>query len=135
MERTCSRVWPAIQVLLGEEDALGIGHRVRQRRVRNRRVGEAGGVQPRHIVPMASEPIHTSKGTMRAEDVNRGSSFPEGPLSTHHLWSRFGTLGAPQVCGCIAVNGAQFARFADGSRAELPHDCRRDVPVPEAKGV
>ena len=50
----------------------------------NRRVGEAGGIQPRYVVPMASESIPASKGTLRAEDVNRGSFFPESPLGTHH---------------------------------------------------
>ena len=123
-----------IQVFLGEEDVLVIGHRVRQRCVCNRRVGEAGGIQASHVVPMASEPIPASKGTLRAEDVNgRGFSL-EGPLGTHHLLHRFRQLDALQVCGCIAVNGAQFARLAGGSRAKFEHDCRRDIARSRSRG-
>lgn len=74
----------------------------------------------------AGEAVPATKGTLRAEDVNRSGFFPEAPLGTITCGVSLRELDAMQVCCCIAVNGAQFAGLAGRSSARFAHACRRD---------
>jgi hypothetical protein len=53
--------------------------------VRNGSIGEAGGIQSRHIMPMAREAVTAAKLTLRAENVNRCRLLPEGAFGAHDL--------------------------------------------------
>ena len=107
----------AVRVLFCKEHALVIGHRPSQGFVRDGRIGEAGGIQSRHVVPVTREAVTTPELALRAENVNRRGLLPEGTLGAHDQRCCGGKLQPLQIRGRVAADDAvRWARRSSGRR-------------------